>query len=104
MPPSPSNLPPPPPGTPGQGPQPVARAGSATLLSQFTGNAAYGIIVGLATVIVPIAFGRVFFFLPIIGLIISIYAIVRKQVIGGVIGLALNVIGGVLTIIGLTGG
>ena len=100
----PSNLPPPPAGMPGQAPQPIAGAGTAGLLSQFTGNALYGIIVGLATVIVPIVFQRVFFFLPIIGLIIAIYAIFRKQVIGGVIGVVLNVIGGILTIIGLTGG
>ena len=82
----------------------MARVGSAGLLSQFTGNALYGILVGLATIIVPLLFQRVFFFLPIIGLIIAIYAIFRKQVIGGVIGVVLNVIGGILTIIGLTGG
>lgn len=84
--------------------QPMAAARPAGLLSQFTGNALYGILVGLATILVPIFLNRVFFFLPIIGLIIAIYAITRKQVIGGVIGVVLNVIGGILTIIGLTGG
>jgi hypothetical protein len=76
----------------------------AGLMSQFTGNAGWGILVGLATILVPLLFQRVFFFLPIIGLIIGIYAIVRRQVIGGVIAVVLNVIGGILTIIGLTGG
>ena len=78
--------------------------GSAGLVAQFTGNAGWGILVGIATILVPLLFQRVFFFLPIIGLIIGIYAVVRKQVIGGVIAVVLNVIGGILTIIGLTGG
>lgn len=82
----------------------MARVGTAGMLSQFTGNAGWGILVGIATILVPLLFQRVFFFLPIIGLIIGIYAIVRKQVIGGVLAVVLNVIGGVLTIIGLTGG
>jgi hypothetical protein len=100
-----SPLPPPPPGTPGAPlPQPIVPTGSAGLLAQFTGNAGWGILVGLATIIVPLVFQRVFFFLPIIGLIIGVYAIVRKQVIGGILAVVLNVIGGVLTIIGLGGG
>jgi hypothetical protein len=79
-------------------------AGSAGLISQFTGNAGWGILVGIATILVPLLFQRVFFFLPIIGLIVGIYAVVRRQVIGGVVAIVLNVIGGILTIIGLTGG
>ena len=96
-------MPPPPPGTPTQAPQPIAAAGPAGLISQFTGNAGWAILVGLITVIVPLAFNRIYFFLPVIGLIIAIYAIVRKQVIGGILALVLNIIGGVLTIQGLTG-
>jgi hypothetical protein len=77
---------------------------SAGLMAQFTGNAGWGILVGIATILVPLLFQRVFFVLPIIGLIIGIYAVVRRQVIGGVVAIVLNVIGGILTIIGLTGG
>lgn len=99
--------PPPPPTTPGQPPQPIGPAGGlggAGLIAQFTGNAGWAILVGIITVVVPLVFNRIYFFLPIIGLIIAIYAIVRRQVIGGVVALILNVIGGILTIIGLTGG
>lgn len=76
-------------------------AGSAGLLSQFTGNAGWGILVGLATIIVPLVFNRIFFFLPIIGLIVGVYAITRRQLIGGIVAVVLNVIGGILTLIGL---
>ena len=61
-------------------------------------------MVGLVTIIVPLVFQRVYFILPIIGLILAVYAIVRKQVIGGVVAVILNAVGGILTIIGLTGG
>ena len=61
-------------------------------------------MVGLVTIIVPLVFNRVYFILPIIGLILAIYSIVRKQVIGGVVAVILNAVGGILTIIGLTGG
>ena len=61
-------------------------------------------MVGLVTIVVPLVFQRVYFILPIIGLILAIYAIVRKQVIGGVVAVILNAVGGILTIIGLTGG
>jgi succinate-acetate transporter protein len=83
----------------------MAAAGRAGMLSQFTGSAGWSILVGLATIIVPLVFNRIFFFLPIIGLIIAIQAIVqRKQLIGGIVGIVLNVIGGILTLIGLFGG
>lgn len=85
-------------------PQPMRPAAPAGLLSQFTGNAGWGILVGVATIVVPIFFNRVFFFLPIIGLIVGIYAITRRQLIGGIVAVVLNVIGGILTIIGLVGG
>ena len=91
-------------GTPSPAPKSAAATGTSGLISQFTGNAGWGILVGLITIIVPLAFQRVYFFLPIIGLIVAIYAIVKKQVIGGVVGLILNVVGGILTIIGLTQG
>lgn len=91
-------------GTPSPAPKAAAATGASGLISQFTGNAGWGILVGLVTIIVPLAFQRVYFFLPIIGLIVAIYAIVKKQVIGGVVGLILNVVGGILTIIGLTQG
>lgn len=59
---------------------------------------------GLITIIVPLVFNRVYFFLPIIGLLLGIYAIFRRQLVGGIVAVILNVVGGILTIIGLTGG
>ena len=83
---------------------PKTAAAPSGVLSQFTGNAGWGIIVGLATIVVPLLLNRVFFVLPIIGLIIGVYAVVRKQAIGGVLAVALNVIGGIITIVALRGG
>jgi hypothetical protein len=102
----------PPPGTyqpPGTPPPvlPTQRAGTggAGFISQFKGPAGWACLVGVITIVVPFAFGRVFFFLPIIGLILALQAIFRnRQMVGGIIGLVLNVIGGIVTLIGLFGG
>ena len=101
--------PPPPPPAPGYVPpgqlppgiHPTARPGTGNLLYQFTGYAALSIVVGLATVVVPFVFDRVFFFLPIIGLIAGVQAIRGGRMIGGVIGIVLSVIGGIITLIAL---
>jgi len=96
-----------PPGMPsGQAPPilPTAMGGGAFALTQFTGPAAWAIILGLVTIIVPFVFGRIFFFLPIIGLLSAVQAIRRGKVIGGVVGIVLNVIGGIITLIGLFAG
>lgn len=96
-----------PPGMPrGQAPPvlPMAAGGGAFAISQFTGAAGWAILLGLVTIIVPFLFNRVFFFLPIIGLLSAVQAIRRGKVIGGVIGIVLNVIGGIITLIALFGG
>ncbi len=77
--------------------------GAAGVLSQFSGSAAWACGVGLVTIIVPFAFGRVFFFLPIIGIIYGFRAIQRGKLIGGVTGIVLSAIGGIITLIGLFG-
>ena len=87
-------------------PQPIAPAsgmGLAAILSQVTGVAGGGILLGLATVIVPLAFGYVFYVLPIAGFLAGIAAIRRGQLIGGVIAIVLNAMGGILTLVALTG-
>jgi hypothetical protein len=107
---------PPPPAAPGYAsplppsagtmPQPISPAsgmGLAPILRQVTGVAGGGILLGLATVIVPLAFGYVFYVLPIAGFLAGIAAIRRGQLIGGIIGVVLNAIGGILTLVGLTG-
>ena len=77
--------------------------GAVGLLSQFSGPAAWACGVGVVTIVVPIFFGRVFFFLPIIGLIYGFRAIQRGKLIGGITGIVLSAIGGILTLFGLFG-
>jgi hypothetical protein len=77
--------------------------GAAGVLSQFSGSAAWACGVGLVTIIVPFAFGRVFFFLPIVGIIYGFRAIQRGKLIGGITGIVLSAIGGIVTLIGLFG-
>lgn len=107
-------MPPPPPGVyqptpdyqpvpgyqpmPGYVPAAAAGFGAASLISQFSGAAGAACLVGLITIIVPFVAGRVFFFLPIVGVISGIRAITQGRVIGGVVGIVLNVIGGLITI------
>lgn len=119
------NLPPPPPGYPAPPPtfqapaapdyaQPYQNqpppyaamgvAGAAGLMSQFTGRAAWSIGVGLVTIIAPFVVHWVFYVLALVGLLYGVQAIRRGQLIGGIIGIVLNVIGGLLTIVILTGG
>jgi hypothetical protein len=82
----------------------MAVGGGVFAISQFTGAAGWSILLGLVTIVVPFLFNRVFFFLPIIGLLSAVQAIRRGKVIGGVIGIVLNVIGGIITLIALFGG
>jgi len=113
LPPPPSYAPPPsapgyaaPPSAPPIIPQPIgpsAGMGMAGVLSQVTGVAGVGILLGLATVIVPLVFGWVFYVLPIAGFLAGITAIRRNQLIGGIVAIVLNAVGAMLTLIGLFG-
>ena len=99
---------PPPIGYPGAMPPPIAPSamamgGGASLLSQVTGNAGWSLLLGVATIAVPFLFDRVFFFLPIVGLVAGVRAIQRGQLIGGIIGIVLNAIGGLITIVAIFG-
>src|SRR5438552_15907416 len=107
--PPPGAYPPPPPPPPGAY-QPPPMAGTSTgagatagIMSQFLGTAGWAILVGAVTVVVPFVFNRVFFFLPVIGLIRGVLAIPRGPMVGGVIGIVLSVIGVVFTLYGLFG-
>jgi len=103
----PAYAPPPPPGPYGQPgiPQPIGPAPvGASILRQLTGTAGIGILLGLATVIVPLVWGYVFYVLPVAGFLAGITAIRRGQLIGGIIAVILNAMGAILTLIGLTGG
>lgn len=75
--------------------------GGAGLMYQLTGAAGWGILLGLATIIVPFVFNRVFFFIPIIGLLAGVQAIRTGRLMGGIVAIILNIIGGIITLIAL---
>jgi hypothetical protein len=85
---------------------PMAQAPSSgvNLMYQFSGVAGWSVLLGVVSIAVPFIFNRVFFFLPLIGLIAGIRAVMRGRVIGGVTGIVLNVIGGIITILALVAG
>ena len=80
-------------------PSALATGGTAGLIRQFTGAAGWAVLLGIVTIAVPLIFNRIFFFLPIIGFIAGIQAIRRGQLIGGIVGLVLNAIGGLITLL-----
>src|SRR5260370_1248896 len=102
-----------PPGTPGYGyvpptGYPTARPG-ISLMSQFSGMAMWSIILGLLSVGVPIVSGLFmgggvvyFYVLPIFGFIRGVQAATRGQVIGGIVGIVLNIMGGLLSLFIIT--
>jgi hypothetical protein len=94
---------PPPPGYTGQVPPPylpVAAVGaSGALMSQFGGAALWSIGLGIVSIIVPFATNFYFPIMPIIGGLNGIRAIQRGRVIGGIVGLVLNGIGGIVALI-----
>jgi hypothetical protein len=80
----------------------------AGIMSQFTGMALWSVILGLLSVGVPILTGLTgghivyFYIIPIFGLIRGIQAVTRGLVIGGTVGIVLNVIGGLISLFLLT--
>jgi hypothetical protein len=78
------------------GPPPVAQRG---LAYQFSGNALWSIIFGLVSVVVPIVTSFYFPILPLFGLWRGVLAIQRGRVAGGVVGLVLNVLGGLVSLL-----
>jgi hypothetical protein len=98
--------PPLPPGSPGYMPQPISPTAGAGLGAQIVG-ARSSIIVGVIGVVVPIVWaiasggGSVFYFyvLPIFGVIYGFRSVGRGFVIGGAIGIALNLLAGLISLI-----
>jgi len=84
---------------------PQARPG-ISLTSQFTGLAMWSIILGVLSVGVPLATGLMsnggtyyFYVLPIFGFIRGVQAVTRGQMIGGIVGIVLNILGGLISVI-----
>ena len=109
LPPPPSSAPPggiPPAGY--AGPQippsyvPAAVVGAATgagLMSQFGGAAAWSIGLGIVSIVVPFVSTFYFPIMPIIGGLNGVRAIQRGRIVGGIVGLVLNAIGGIVALI-----
>src|SRR5262249_4698159 len=91
----------PPPTQPVAGPTPAYGAGPAkgTLAYQFSGDALWSIIFGLASVLVPIFTPIYFPILPLFGLWRGVLACRSGRVAGGAIGLVLNVFGGLVSLL-----
>lgn len=93
-----------PPGSPGYMPQGIGPAAGLGLGAQFVG-ARSSIIVGVIGIFVPIlsAFifsGSIFYFyvLPIFGFIYGVRSMTRGFVIGGIIGVVLNLLAGLVSL------
>ena len=76
------------------------------LMYQLGGPALWSIGFGLVSIVVPFATNYYFPILPIAGAISAFRAIQRGRVIGGIIGIAVNVVGGLVSLLasGLIGG
>ena len=94
---------------PQQQPLPPAAAvagGTGALLYQLGGPAAWSIGLGIVSIVVPFVSNFYFPILPIAGLINAVRAVQRGRVIGGVVGIVVNVLGGLVSLFasGLIGG
>lgn len=88
---------------PGYVPAPVsAGAYGFGILSQFTGAAGVACLLGLLTIVIPFALNRVFYVTPIVGILTGVRAIQRGKLIGGAVGIGLNAVGALITVIALT--
>lgn len=84
----------------------VAAGGGISLMQQFGGPAGASVLLGLIGIVVPFVANFYFPLLPIFGLISAVRAIQRGRLIGGIVGIVLNLIAGLVALIasGLIGG
>lgn len=84
----------------------IFAGGAGGVLYQFGGPAVFSIIAGVASIVMPFAVGYYFIILPIAGLISGARAIQRGRLIGGIVGIAVNILGGLVSLLasGIVGG
>lgn len=85
------------------GQQPINPAAAAywsasSILYQFGGRAIYANIAGVAAIAAPFVTGFYFPILPIFGLIASVRAIQGGRLLGGIVALGLNLMGGIVSL------
>jgi hypothetical protein len=97
----PSSLPPPPPElqTRSRVVPAVAVGTTSALAFQFGGSAAWAIAFGLIALVTPFVSSFYFRIFPIAGVISGVRALMHGRLIGGGIGLALNVVAALLALI-----
>jgi hypothetical protein len=76
----------------------VAAGGAGALMYQLGGAAAWSIGCGLVSIVVPFFFNMYFPVLPIVGALNGFRAIQRGRLIGGVVGIAINIVGGLVSL------
>ena len=96
----PESLPPPPPelATRSRVVPAVAVGTTSAFTFQFGGSAAWAIGFGLVAIATPFVSGFYFRFVPLAGIISGIRALMRGRLIGGSIGLALNIIAALVSL------
>jgi hypothetical protein len=75
--------------------------GTGTMSGQFSGPALWSIVVGVLGIGLPFFTPFYFRFLPIAGIISGVRAIMSGRMIGGAVGIGLNVIAGVFSLIAM---
>ena len=73
--------------------------GAGTLLYQFGGAAGWSVGLGLVSIASPFVTGFYFPVMPVVGGINAMRAIRRGRVLGGAVGLGLNLLGGLVSIL-----
>lgn len=96
-------------GVPGMAPAPPGGAGAIAVARppvnrsglgfQFSGNAGWSIGFGLASMLAPLFAQFYFILLPIFGFTRGLLAVRSGRVVGGTIGIVLNIIGGILSLL-----
>ncbi|HET7419525.1 MAG TPA: hypothetical protein VFL27_04020 [Candidatus Dormibacteraeota bacterium] len=77
----------------------VAFGGASAILYQFGGPAAYAVIVGVLGIALPLFAGYYFRVLPIFGILAGVRAIMGGRVLGGGVGIGVNVLAGLLSLV-----
>ena len=77
----------------------MAAAAGGGILQQFGGAAAWSIGFGLVGIVVPIVSTFYFPLLPIFGFINGIRAVQRGRLIGGIVGMAVNAVAGLVSLV-----
>jgi hypothetical protein len=77
----------------------VAAGGAGALIYQFGGVAAWSIGCGLVAIVVPFVSGFYYPLLPVVGGINAFRAIQRGRLIGGIVGIGVNILGGLVSLL-----